>query len=99
MGKDQRGTAIRALDESEKPRSYWRGVDEDASEWLFEAVEDGGERWVVRQLVIEPEGAEHRYSSQALEDEYGFLADQPLPSDEPQLIPITADAFFRRWRG
>lgn len=99
MAKDQRGPAIFALEQSGNPRSYWFGVDEDASEWLYEAVDDGGEAWVVKQLVIEPGGARHRYSWEALEDEYGFLAEGPLPVDGRELTPITEDEFLRRWRG
>jgi hypothetical protein len=98
MAKDQRGPAIKALDESENLRSYWVGVDEDASEWLFEAVEDAGKSWAVKQLVIEPDGTEHRYSWEALEDEWGFLTDQPLPADEPELGSISRDEFLSRWR-
>ena len=98
MAKDQRGPAIQALDESDKPRTYWFFLDAEDREGLFETVDDAGRSWVVKQLVVEPDGAEHRYSWEALEDEWGFLADQPLTADESAPTSISRDAFLRRWR-
>jgi hypothetical protein len=44
---------LRALDESTKPRGYWRRVDEDGGEWLCESVVDeDGQRIVVKQTEV-----------------------------------------------
>jgi hypothetical protein len=95
---DVRGPAIRALDESANPRGYWRDVHEDGSEWLFETVEDDRTAWVVKQIVVDAVGAVHRYAWDNLEDEDGFLTDQPLDPARDPITAIDAGEFFQRWR-
>jgi hypothetical protein len=49
---------LRALDESTKPRGYWRRVDEDGGEWLCESVvDDDAQRIVVKQTEVTADGA------------------------------------------
>jgi hypothetical protein len=50
--------AIRALDESSLARSYWHFYWEDErSHWYHETVNDDGEEWSVKQLVLEADGS------------------------------------------
>jgi hypothetical protein len=51
----------------------------------------------IRQIVVEPSGAVHRYWWEHLEDESGFLTDQPVDYTD-QLDAISVDAFIRLWR-
>jgi len=96
--KDIRAPYFRSLDESQRPRTHWRGVDPDDNDtqWLFETVDDDGQRVAIRQLVIEPSGAIHRYWWEHLEDEAGFLTDQPVDYVD-KLDEISAAEFARLW--
>ncbi len=94
---DVRGPALRALDESSNPRAYWRGLDEDGGEWLFESVvDDDGRRIVVKQLEVTPDGSVKRYWWRHLEDSDGFLTDQPI-DEHWDVTPISADEFAAHW--
>ena len=95
---DVRAKYLRKLEESRRPRTHWRGVDPDdtQAEWLFETVEESGEHVAVKQVIVEPNGAVHRYSWERLEDSVGFLTDQPVKSGEG-LEVIPGDDFARRW--
>ncbi len=82
------------------PRSHWGGVspDDPAERWFFEAVEDAGELVAIRQLTVESDGTKHVYSAEHLDDEWGFLTDQPLRPDESDgLLPISAETFQAAW--
>lgn len=91
---------MRQLAESDAPRHYWHMGDDDGRAWLFESVEgDGSEHWAVRQVEV---GAHHaadrgarRYWWRHLQDEHGFLTDQPLEIWE--LTEITPEAFQAVW--
>jgi hypothetical protein len=89
---DQRGRAIRELAGRPGPRRYWHFADTDG-DWLFECVRYRGEWWCVRQ--IHP--GRRAYDWRHLEDEDGFLTDQPLGDDAPG-EPIPKDEFERVWR-
>jgi hypothetical protein len=90
--------AIRALDESSLARSYWHFYWEDErSHWYHETVNDDGEEWSVKQLVLEADGSIRRYWWRHIDDELGALADQALDPTMPALDRITAEAFFELW--
>jgi hypothetical protein len=78
--KDTRAPYVRNLDASQRPRVYWRGLDPEGNrtEWLFETVEDDGQRVAIRQMVVDASGVVHRYWWEHLEHEVGFLTDQPV---------------------
>ena len=87
-----------ALQASARPRTYLCGdaPDVPAERWYFEAVEDGGEVIVIRQLVIEGDGTRHAYSADHIEDAWGFLTDQPLDGSEG-LSACRAEEFHAAW--
>jgi len=99
MLQDRRKEALRALDESDRPHWYWHGVDDDGHVWLFETViDDGGEYWPVRHAELGSDGLARRYSWSHIEDEHGFLPDQPIDLKEPLLQPVSAATFESAWR-
>jgi SH3-like domain-containing protein len=57
--KDIRGPYFQELEEAERPREHWRGIDpkDGRTEWLFQTVEDGGRRIAIRQMIVHPDGA------------------------------------------
>jgi hypothetical protein len=70
--------------------------DEDGRAWLFESVEgDNREQWAVRQVEVGADRGARRYWWRHLQDEYGFLTDQPLEVWE--LTEITPEAFEAVW--
>ena len=90
--------AIRALDESDRRRSYWHfHWNDKGSDWFFETVDDNGQEWPVKQLVVEPDGAVSRYWWEHMADAAGGLGDQALDPSSPGIEPIDAAAFFERW--
>jgi len=97
---DLRGPAIRSLAEREAPRRYWRyehrEPDESEGQWYFECVREDGEWWCVRQIAPSF-GLVSAYDWEHLEDEHGFLTDQPIDEDETLLVPIAADEFNAAW--
>ena len=97
--EDIRGPYFRSLEESGRPRSYWRGLDpvDGQTEWIFETVEDDGKRIAIKQIVLHPSGAIDRYWWKHLEDEGGFLTDQPVDYTD-QLDAIATEEFNRLWR-
>ncbi len=99
--KDQRGPAIHALTGAGGARRHWRREHDEPDEaqgvWYFEAVLDGEEWWCVRQVAPHPAGVS-AYDWRHLEDEHGFLADQPIAPDEPLLEAISAEEFEVAWR-
>jgi len=98
MLEDIRGPYFRGLDESQRPREYWRGLDPDDKQtaWFFETVEDGALRIAIKQMILHPAGAIDRYWWKHLQDENGGLADQPVDYTE-ELRAISADDFYRVW--
>jgi hypothetical protein len=92
--------AIRALDESAAPRSYWRfRWEDDGSDWFVETVNDGGQEWPVKQLVVDSFGLTYRYWWGHMEDEAGSLGDQPLDPSHAGVEAIDAQTFLTRWQG
>jgi len=90
--------AIRALDESDGDRSYWHSwFEEERTDGFSEVVEDYGEEWHVKQFVVHQDGVRRRYWWCHLEDDDGFLADQPLDRSAAGLEVITAEEFFAQW--
>ena len=90
--------AIRALDESAAPHSYWHvRWQGDGSDWFVETVDDGGQEWPVKQLVVDSFGLTYRYWWGHLEDEAGFLDDRPVDPSLAEVEPIDAQAFLDRW--
>lgn len=86
---------LRRLEESDLPRSYWRGEFEGVR-WLWEAVQAGGELAAVRQVELAPDGSARRYSWRRREDDAGFLTDQALePSEDIALL--SREAFLSAW--
>jgi hypothetical protein len=96
--KDIRAPYFQGLDESARPREHWRGIDpEDGrTEWLFQTVEHDGARIAIRQIIVHPSGAIDRYWWKHLEDEAGFLTDQPVDYTD-QLVAISAEEFHGVW--
>src|SRR5215210_1719662 len=87
---------IRALDESGLVRSYRRfHWDEEGSDWLVETVNDDGEEWIVKQLVVESDGTTHRYWWGHVDDEAGGLGDQALDPSVPGIEAIDAQDVLR----
>ncbi|MEV0994205.1 hypothetical protein [Nonomuraea sp. NPDC050202] len=96
MVPDLRQPLVRQLAESDTPRHYWHMGDEDGRAWLFESVEgDNREQWAVRQVEVGADRGARRYWWRHLQDEYGFLTDQPLEVWE--LTGITPEAFEAVW--
>jgi hypothetical protein len=99
--KDQRGPALRALDATSRPRGLWSGTHSDLPgvTWWFEAVLDVDDVWiVVRHLECWPEGRTLRYSVDHLEDDDGFLTDQPLDPTWDGVEEVSAEAFRSAWK-
>ena len=96
--EDQRTDYFRSLEESERPRLYLRARDpeDERIQWLFEVIEDEGRRVVVKQIEVEPSGQVHRYWWQHLEDDHGFLTDQPL-DDAEGVSEASREDFQRVW--
>jgi len=93
---DLRLPLVRELSESDRPRRHWRGDDERGGVWLFESVEgDDGEHWAIRQAEVDPERRLRRYWWRHLQDEHGFLTDQPLEIWD--LTEIDAASFEAVW--
>jgi hypothetical protein len=91
-------SAIRALDESDLARSYWHFFwEEEGSHWYEETVNEDGREWAVKQLVVEADGTVLRYWWRHIEDDAGFLADQPLDPMTAGLERISAQGFFDLW--
>jgi hypothetical protein len=66
--------------------------------WYFEAVEDRGQLVAIRQLTVEADGTRHRYWADRLEDDWGFLTDQPLaPQESDGLEAVSAEQFRQVW--
>lgn len=87
-----------ALDRSDRPRTYLFGPspDDERELWYFEAVDDNGALIAIRQLTIGADGTRHAYSPQHIEDEWGFLADQPIDCAD-ELTPCDATQFRQIW--
>lgn len=84
-----------ALQGSSRPRTYLRGPSPDdlAERWYFEAVEDDGKLIAIRQLTVEADGTRRAYSPEHIEDEWGFLTDQPIGRADQ--LSICSSAEFR----
>ena len=97
--EDRRGPYFRRLDESAGPREHWRGTDPEdrRTEWLFETVQDEGRRVAIKQIVVHSSGEIDRYWWKHLEDERGFLTDQPVDHTD-ELDAISPDEFLRLWQ-
>jgi hypothetical protein len=87
-----------ALDRSDRPRTYLFGPSPDDTHelWYFEAVDDNGALIAIRQLTIEADGTRHAYSPQHIEDEWGFLTDQPIDYAD-ELSSCSAEQFRQIW--
>jgi hypothetical protein len=97
---DQRAEYFRGLEESDRPRAYFRGADaeDDRKQWLFEVVEDNGDRVAIKQVEAESSGVTHRYWWRHLEDNHGFLTDQPLDRwDAGAVSEVSREEFQRVW--
>jgi hypothetical protein len=96
--RDQRGPYFRSLVESERARSYWTGIaPEDPGErWFFETIQDEGRSIAVRQIAVSPDRS-LGYSADHLEDEHGFLTDQPVEPMAFGLDAVDAATFERVW--
>ena len=90
---------IRGLAASDRLRHYF--ADEfEGEQYFLQAVPDGDELSVIRQIVIDTVGIVHRYSWQRLEDDVGFLTDQGLnPAADGGPAPTTAAHFQKVWMG
>jgi hypothetical protein len=93
---DQRGAYFERLTASALPRYYWSGPSpEDPNElWYFETVIDDGKHIAIRQLTITADGERHAYSAAQLDDDWGFLTDQPVEPEESQGLDATTQPEF-----
>ncbi|NRQ39968.1 hypothetical protein HII36_50300 [Nonomuraea sp. NN258] len=96
MVPDLRQPLVKQLAEADAPRRYWHTADDVGGVWLFESVEGDGEEWAVRQIEVDAAREMHRYWWGRLQDEHGFLTDQPLEIWE--LTEITGESFEAVWR-
>jgi len=95
---DEYISAMRALDESDLARSYWHFFwEEEGSHWYEETVNDDGDEWAVKQLVVGADGSVLRYWWRHTEDDAGALPDQPIDPTVPGLERISAQRFFDLW--
>lgn len=87
-----------ALDRSDRPRTYLFGPspDDERELWYVEAVDDNGALIAIRQLTIGADGTRHAYSPQHIEDEWGFLTDQPIDYAD-ELTPCDGAQFRQIW--
>ena len=52
----------------------------------------------IRQLTVGGDGSRHAYSADHLEDEWGFLTDQPIePNESIAMKAIPASDFDAAW--
>ena len=90
----------RELDESASARLYFAGVDDEGWKWFFEVVEHDDELIAVKQIETPPGERAHRYWWQHLDDDDGFLTDQPLGREEiaiGRFRAVTAEEFRIVW--
>jgi hypothetical protein len=87
----------RRLDEEATQRQHFRHEDEEGGLWLWEAVPYEGELVAIKQVEVDPSGTVSRYWWQHMEDERGFLTDQPLYPEEEGFARISAGEFRRYW--
>lgn len=94
----QREPYLRTLVGSDRERSCWTGASPDNPNelWFFEAVEVDGHIIAIRQIAV---GGERSlgYSADHLEDELGFLTDQPLKPDAWGLSISDPASFEHEW--
>jgi hypothetical protein len=92
---------FRDLDEGRAPRTYYEGAagepGQDGTRWLWEAAVVAGEIIATKQIEVPPDGTARCYWWRHLEDEQGFLTDQPLDPDSWQLRPVGRGVFYELW--
>lgn len=92
---------FRDLDERTTSRSYYEGAAEEpglaGTRLLWEAAVVAGEVIAVKQIEVPPDGIARRYWWRHLEDELGFLTDQPLDPDGWQLRAVDRGIFYELW--
>ncbi len=85
-------------------RYYKRHFDETGTEqsedwgtcdYYFETNQDGE---VLRQIEVYANGKTLKYSEQFIEDEFGFLADQPLDLFDFEKLAINKTDFELQWQ-
>jgi len=83
---------------------YKRRFDETRTEqseswgtcdYYFETNQDGE---VLRQIEVYENGKTLKYSEQFIEDEFGFLTDQPLDLPDFKNFSITKNDFEFQWQ-
>ncbi|TGN21951.1 hypothetical protein [Empedobacter tilapiae] len=63
--------------------------------YYFETNEDGD---VLRQIEVYENGKILKYNNELIEDEFGFLADQPLIFNEFEKFSIIKTEFESQWQ-
>jgi hypothetical protein len=94
--RDHRSPYFERLTSSPLPRYYWSGAapDDPKETWHFETVMDGRKHVAIRQLTITADGEHHAYSATHLEDDWGFLTDQPVEPEKLEGLNATTQASF-----
>jgi hypothetical protein len=64
--------------------------------WYFELTIDGS---VLRQIEQYDSGAVLKYSEHHVSDQYGFLGDQQLDTEESEFQKLSSVEFENLWRG
>ncbi|MEV3980977.1 hypothetical protein [Nonomuraea sp. NPDC049758] len=95
MVPDLRLPLVKQLAEADVPHRFWHTAGPGGRVWLFESVEGDGEHWAIRQIEVDTDRVAHRYWWGRLQDDHGFLTDQPLEIWE--LTEITQAAFEAVW--
>jgi hypothetical protein len=97
----ERARWFRDLDEGPAPRTYYEGAADEpgpaGTRWRWEAAVIAGEIIAVKQIEVPPDGMARCYWWRHLEDERGFLTDQPLDPDGWQLRVVGRGVFYELW--
>lgn len=92
---------FRDLDEGPAARSYYEGAadgpDLAGTRWLWETAVVAGEVIAIKQIEIPLDGIARCYWWRHLEDEKGFLTDQPLDPDGRELRAVDRGTFYELW--
>ena len=90
---------IRVLDASRQPRTFYMDTFPDGSRRLIEAALTDDDLLVaVKQIDVSPANELRRYWWQRVEDDDGFILDQPVNPAEDGLQEIDAASFTAVWQ-
>ena len=92
---------FRNLHDGLAPRTYYEGAADEPgpadTRWLWEAAVVAGDVIALKQIEMPPDGIARCYWGRHLEDERGFLTDQPLDPDGWPLRVVGRGVFYELW--